>query len=259
MRKIYVSHIDSDTFLGVEGIRTENENPDEYRVILCSKPDPEEMSVESGLDDRLNHFDHHGQFSSNRCPAWLSRGDKRFQVLDFQVLEQIDTKGSSVVEDKDTNVTYHFMVGIGKVSRDLKIPRCTDVETDITDLFNKFPSTEEIIKIGKTSYDKSEKDYKDALVKRIGDVAFYVINDKDFDPSRPYQDGVKIVVLFREHYQTISLYSPNDSEYTFAGKVFGFVDFAGHPHGAGSPRGKVMEYQDAVKVFNDAVNLIVVP
>jgi hypothetical protein len=235
------------------------------------------FSIEAGRSDGKYHFDHHGIHSKNPCPA----NDKRIQVVpndsvieithidadcfiglirmlgkplpkvDLDLVEKIDLNGSSVC-DNVFDPTLVYMVGIGEVSRQLHFPRVAKEPIDVTEIVEKMLSYPERIFIdaGKMAQTQVEQAYQKCLVDKTGITGFWSIGSHDqFDPSRPYKDGIEIVIVFRSHYQSISIYCNPKSVYEFVGRTINGIKFEGHPKACGSPRGVDFYQEDARMVF----------
>ena len=250
-------------------------------IILTSEITPScDFSVECGMADSVRHFDHHGEHGAENAPCndvTLSERDVVYgeinishidadtyvgllrlckRVLptkvDFSLMEKIDLNGSSVCSDL-YDPTLLYMVGIGAYAREIKFPRVGEPQ-DVTSFIKKMFEKDEdfFIALGKKSTHESEKAYKDCNVTVKDNVGLWSIDASDaLDPSRPYGDGVDVVVVYRKHYKSISIYCNPASSHEFAGKTVGGVSFAGHPKACGSPRGIEMSVEDAKKVFNE--------
>ncbi len=177
-------------------------------------------------------------------------------LVDFDLMEEIDLNGSSASKNK-FNATLLYMVGVGQLARELEFPRANaDKPTDVTAIVEAMmaKTNEEIMKIGHGATEKSEATYHDRRVYREKKVGYWVIGaDDPLDPSRPYEDGVEIVVVYRTHYKSISVYCSPESSHAFGGQKVAGIKFAGHPKAAGSPRGVEFSTGDAQRVFNALV------
>jgi len=242
-------------------------------------------SVEAGYADEKRHFDHHGAYSELQCPAnneripavnpetcvishmdadtlvglWRLWGNedipsKNLQSgLDFELIEKIDLNGSSA-DPSGQSKELSFMVGVGVLARTLQMPRPSEEGVDVTELVLLMINTpvKKVIEMGLKAQKEAEKAYKDCLIEKAGKKALFSIGANDsLDPSRPYQDGIEVVVVYRQHYQSISVYCDPSSEHAFAGSILGGIEFAGHPKACGSPRGVSQTLDDAKNVFND--------
>lgn len=99
-----------------------------------------------------------------------------------------------------------------------------------------------------------------------GKVGLWSIADIEMNPSRPYDDGFAVVVLFRAGYASASLYfNPAHSlnVLNLPGvvevcadlpqnyrKTIGGIRFCGHMTACGSPRGQTLAEDDARKVYD---------
>jgi hypothetical protein len=249
------------------------------KVLLVPKASGNNFSIEAGLADGLRHFDHHGHFAQpspcrNECISVIGIDDvveithidadtyiailrmagKPLPGIDFFLAEKIDVNGSSVCPDK-FNPTLLYMVGVSQIARDLKFPRVTETEQDVTLVIEAMmaKTDDEIVAVGKMATEASETVYvscRKALDRKVG---YWRVGPKDsFDPSRPYEDGIEIVVVQRTHYGTVSIYCSPASTHAFNGQTIAGIAFAGHPKAAGSPRGMEISNYQAWQVF-DAV------
>ena len=265
-------------------------------------------SIEAGLHNGENHFDHHGAFSTFPAPcnnpnipnisniaSYTMKFTKDCELrdtiyeeggviqvshldadtllgvmrllglslpsLDLELMEKIDLNGSSVC-DNIYDQTRLYMVGISEYSRELKFPRVSDQIQDVSDyIYHLLLIPEDlIIERGLVSTQKSEATYANCL-KQGGDIVgdlkygFWSIGSSDpLDPSRPYQDNYSIVVVYRSHFKTVSIYcNPAVSSISDVRGSFGGYQFAGHPKAAGSPRGIEITEADAFRIYNDVV------
>jgi len=244
------------------------------------------FSLEAGLADGQRHFDHHGKHAGEPAPCSDDRipviGDddcveithidadtyvgllrmagKKLPDVDFDLMEKIDLNGSSVCPDKDKfDPTLLYMVGIGQVARELRFPRpSAEGPIDVSDLVKAMfaKTSDEIIEIGRIATEKSETAYRDCRVAMSDKVGYWIVGPDDpLDPSRPYEDGVSVVVVHRTHYESISIYCDPRSEYEFGGQAVAGIKFAGHPKAAGSPRGIAFNAEDGQRVFEELARL----
>ena len=245
-------------------------------------------SIESGLADNVNHFDHHksehrhfpspcnnsaitARIEPGTCAITHIDADTYVGCLrlvglpiptqvDLELMQHIDLNGSSVVSDVLNNPTYHYMVGIGVIARKLAFPRpSADADKDVTDLMqDMFKYTEEqIITLGRESVIKSEKDYHNCRYDVDNGVLFIICGAEDaIDPSRGYKDGFHTVVVYRKHYKSISIYTAPSNDRVVKGEWAGII-FDGHPKACGSPRGVEMDEYNAAEVFNALVASVV--
>ena len=58
---------------------------------------------------------------------------------------------------------------------------------------------------------------------------YWVTPGIKFNPSRPYQDGVEIVIVYWEQYQSISIYCNPTTEHKFGGTTVANIEFTGPP------------------------------
>lgn len=252
-----------------------------------------DYSVEAGKSDGKRHFDHHGDFSDHVAPCkiempvaedgatiqishidadtfigLLKLHDKSLPEVDFALMEQIDLNGSSVCRDK-FNPTLLYMVGIGEVARGLKFPRATDQEQDVTGIVSQMMevSHDEIIETGRKATEASEATYRECKVAGKGHIGFWKINSSQpFDPSRPYEDGTAVVVVYRENYRSVSVYcdpkSPHNAmtlgtvetgdnlPQNYRATIGGYR-MCGHPKATGTERvEKGWDYADAEAIYN---------
>ncbi len=240
------------------------------------------FSLEAGMSDGVKNFDHHREFSSNPAPCrderigvvgiddvveithidadtyvgLLRMASNKLPKINFSLMEKIDLNGSSVCKDK-FDKTLLYMVGIGQVAREIKFPRPdangpVDVSSLVEAMMAK--TEEEIIEAGRLATVASEASYRNCrkAISANGKVGLWTIGANDpLDPSRPYEDGVETVIVFRSHYASISIYCSPTSSAAFGGKTVAGIQFAGHPKAAGSPRGEVMDETIAQKVFEE--------
>jgi hypothetical protein len=258
-----------------------------HRIILTKSTKqfhPDFYSIEAGIADNVQHFDHHKEEHKvypspcNNTSIEPIKDDgsiKYIQIshldsdtfigiarllgvnhllrepLDFSMMEQIDLNGSKGI-DKN-NSTYQFMVGVGVLARKLNFPRITDEPQDVTVIVQQMLDTSifSFTQYGKCSIDKAETDYKECRYSQQGNMGLWVVDaTHDFNPSRPYEDGIYVVVVYRSHYKTISIYCDPDSDYSFAGQTIAGIEFNGHAKACGSPRGMEMTLEDAIEVYS---------
>jgi len=254
------------------------------RVLLVTKASGNNYSIEAGLADGKKHFDHHGEYSVQPSPCkdtritvvgtndvveithidadtyvgLLRMAGKELpeRVAELKFMEQIDLEGNSCCMMKE-NSTLLYMVGVGQLARYLKFPRVTEDTQDVTNFVYAMMArtSREIVELGREATEKSESAYKNCKVVIKGKIGYWVIGSDDpLDASRPYEDGVEIVVVHRKHYKTISIYCSPKSKYSFGGKTIAGIKFAGHPKAAGSPRGQEFNQEDGKRVFEEVVS-----
>lgn len=244
-------------------------------------------SIENGKHDGRKHFDHHGQFAGQHSPAnnndiqqifelgatigishidadvivGLARmcGQTRylanmfFSKIELELLEHIDTHGSSVVpiEELTSNPTLLYMVGVSELRNKLQFPLKgpENVTNLIADFFQTPPA--EVIEMGRKDAIASKVTYATCKIPSGGKVGLWVISERQpFDPSRPYRDGYEIVVIYREDFKSISIYGNADllpEGTTFPGTWAG-IEFQGYPLACGSPRDEEFTLDDAKRV-----------
>lgn len=254
------------------------------QVMLQIEASGNNYSLESGLADNIKNFDHHKEEhrhypspSNNAAITPIEDGiieishidadtyigllrfyGEKLPDIDLNLVEQIDLNGSSICEDL-YDETLLYVVGLTSLARRLEFPRCSiqpqDVTTYIEDLM-RF-SQKEILILGKLSTDEIEKAYKKCGIARFNEIALYSVDENDsFDPSRPYKDGIDIAVVYRQHYQSISIYCNPKSKYTFAGQNFLNIAFAGHPKACGSPRRVQYSIEDATNLYKELIKTL---
>lgn len=217
------------------------------KIILTSKPEFKGYSIEAGRADNVKHFDHHGEnkhypspCNNNQIPAVAEENStieithmdadtyvgilrllgKDLPNINLEMLEQIDNNGSSICRDK-FNPALLYQLGIQKLQIDLGFPRVTENRTNVTSVVKEMLnySTEKIIKIGKEFQESLEEAYKNCALRKENNKILFAISSKDsLIPSRAYEDDYDIVVVYRKHYKTISIYCNPKSQYAFAGK-----------------------------------------
>lgn len=253
------------------------------KVYLKKSASNEGYSLEAGIADGKRNFDHHGQNSNEPSPCndaripviglnefveishidadtfvgLLRMAGKPLPKIDLALLEQIDLNGSSICRDK-FDPTLLYAVGVGALARKLNFPRLTETCQDVSEFVEKMISLpdNEIIELGREAQSSAEVAYINRKVAVDDKVGFWAVGAQDpFDPSRPYEDGTEIVVVYRDHFKTISVYCDPESQYAFAGKTIAGIEFGGHPKACGSPRGVAYTQEDAQSVFDAIVNL----
>jgi hypothetical protein len=257
------------------------------RIILVEKAqDNIGYSVEAGLADNVMHFDHHKD-EHRHYPSPCNNPaiqpipiDSVVQVthmdadtfggllrmmgkmelmrgLDLDHMQEIDLNGSSV-SSRD-NKTNQYMVGLHALCRQLKFPRIQkgQTEIDITgkifDLMDYSP--EFIVALGKDEIEEGEKVYENQQVVGDGKVGLWYVDGTGMDPSRPYEDGYLVSIIYRKNFQSISIYgNPKLKEkypdLRFSGKEWNNIFFQGHPLACGSPRdGSLYTMDQAIRVY----------
>ncbi len=266
------------------------------KVLLVSKATrtPGRRSIEAGLADGEDHFDHHFP-----CPSVDARikpkpdqgetevthydADTHVGVLrmmgrplpglsvDLNRLAVIDTQGSKGIPPLDPTLLY--MTGVEYMAFTVGIPRATPgTEVDVTDKVMQIveKTEDELIAIGRGQYERQEAAYRDKRVatSRNGKVGFWSITDIEMNPSRPYDDGFAVVVVFRAGYASASLYfnpahalnvlnlpgaveTEGDLPPNYR-KTVGGIRFCGHITACGSPRGQTLTEAEAFVVYDAA-------
>lgn len=267
------------------------------KVLLVTKATrtPGRRSIEAGLADGEDHFDHHFPCPANdpRIKPKPDQGDTEVthydadthvgvlrmlgmplpgQMVDLNRLAQIDTQGSKGIPPLDPTLLY--MGGVEYLAYTLGIPRATPgTEVDVTDKVMQIVAKgeEELIAVGRGQYERNEAAYRDkrVAVSPTGKLGFWSIADIEMNPSRPYDDGFAVVVVFRAGYSSASLYfnpthalnvlnlpgevETGDDLPPNYRKTVGGVRFCGHITACGSPRGQVLTVDDARRVYEAAL------
>ena len=243
-------------------------------------------SIECGKADNINHFDHHGEFSNFPSPCnnksilrldknvfntiYISHIDSDTAIAlrkmltgckfggDAEVIELIDNNGSSVIKDKfDWNLLY--TIGISAKAKELNFPRVTQEQQDVTEIVLKLVNFmnihEDVVRLGRETQEKAEESYKKCLIKK--EKGIFLINQSNglnVDPSRAYEDGAEVVIMYRECWKTISKYCNPKNNLSYADKTICGIKFGGHPKACGSPRGIEFTFNDAKNIYNEILN-----
>lgn len=253
-------------------------------VLLVPRASGQNYSIEAGLADDVMHFDHHGPHAKYPSPSNNPKvprlgADDTVEIthidadsllglarmagiemprLDYDLIEAIDLGGSSASPELD-DPSYLYMVGVNETAKALGFPRAGKAPIDVTDLVETMLAipADEYIETGRSASSRSESTYRDTEVARRGDVGLWAIGSDDpLDPSRPYRDGVACVVVYRDHFKSISVYCDPKSPYQFGGETLAGIPFAGHPKACGSPRGEDFTLDEARAVFNDVADRV---
>ena len=185
----------------------------------------------------------------------LRAGATGDRALFEELMEKIDLNGSSVVADKIGNVTLAYMVGIGELFRMLQMPFAAEEPADVTTIIRESLDYgwATIAEMGAEAIMASEKSYEECRIAYFpeSNVGLWAVNeDQPFDPSRPYEDGARIVVVYRSHYSSISIYGNAallDKDTDFR-KMWHGMQFAGHALACGQPREILCTKEDAIQV-----------
>jgi len=241
-----------------------------------------EYSIECGTPDNHKHFNHHGTDDPSPCNnrdiipindiamiqishldadtlIGLMRlmGETLPTGLDYALMERIDTNGSTGIPVCDT---LAFMVAVGDWGFKHRFPRCPSADVgfiDVTGYINELihdcspehTNDQAFLAEGYASIAKSEANYKAAEVAVTGNVGLYHVKEgMKFNPSRPYEDGIDIVVVYREQYESISIYCSPTNDFAFGGTTVADIEFVGHAKACGSPRGVSFTLEDANNV-----------
>jgi len=255
------------------------------KVLLVTKASGDNYSVEAGLADNVKHFDHHGKHSNYPAPCnndeipvigqndvveithidtdtllGLMRmaGKKLPPLLDRDLIENVDLNGSSVVKDRFDR-SYLYMVGVNELAKEIGFPRPSETPTDVTSKIMQLMNApiQKLLEMGKAATETSENTYSSNRVATDGTVGLWSVGAKDpFDPSRPYVDGIDVVVVYRDHFKSISIYCSPSSKYAFGNTTVAGIPFAGHPKACGSPRGEEFTLDDAKRVYTELTNKV---
>lgn len=267
---------DIETFLKeLEELPSSNKTlKNEY--ILTTEPKNCDCSLESGIADDQNHFDHHKKEHShypapsnnNNIKAISNKkvaishidadtfiGILRMEGLelpkiDLDLVEKIDLNGSSVLDDLH-NDTYYYMVGVGEFARKIQFPKIEkNKDIDVTQyICELIQNQNSFINLGKKATNKAITDFDNAIThyaKRVG--LLKITPNMSIDPSMGYKKGMDIVIIYREHYKSISIYVNPKIDFV-ARQVWAGIEFGGHEKACGSPRGVEYTFQNAIDVF----------
>lgn len=261
-----------------------------FKIVLVT-PDGDinpDGSVEWKRHNGITHFDHHGPYENEPavCTAnitpmenggviCISHMDADTYVglarlmgkdldlpedIDLELMGKIDTCGSSIVEDK-FNPTLLYMVGIGEAARAVNFPRVDKMPIEVTDLIEDMNDYSEknggFVELGRKAQEESELGYSNCELLVDENIGVYIVGPEDrFDPSRPYVDGIDIVIVYRIKFKSVSVYVNPKYDFTIKGKTFGDILFAGHPKAAGSPFGVTQPVHKLLDVYIDIYNRI---
>ena len=254
------------------------------KFVLLKKATGENYSIEAGIADNIKNFDHHGNFSNFPAPCdnkdipiinedsiveithldadtllgifRLKGMIEQIKGIDFSIVSAIDSNGSKGFDRYNINKMY--MVGINEFSKEIGMLRPSDVCQDVTEKVEKMiilaRDVENVIAKGLAVQKKAEEDYVNCLYRTAEDIGMWVLGENDYiDPSRPYEDGINVVVIFRKAFNSISIYANPSTGYVFGGKTICGINFQGHAKACGSPRGKKMTEFDAYSVFIEII------
>lgn len=246
-------------------------------------------SIEAGYNDDVNHFDHHRGFAYAKSPCnrddipvvdsnttiyvshmdtdtflglfrllrgtpsnTYTHGDYKFH-LNTELLEKLDCNGTSICKDK-TNDNLAFFIGVTNYARKIGFPRVSSEAQDVTDYVQQLLDTPfyEFLQFGKSVIEKSEASYVSDKVTSSGNVILFdKPSNSSLDPSRPYEDGFDLVVVYNQAFKSISLYASPNYNITLSDKEYAGILFQGRAKACGSPRGVEYTLEDAKKVFED--------
>jgi hypothetical protein len=254
------------------------------QVFLTKNPEKYNYSIESGVADNVCHFDHHkpehrgfpcpgnnpaipsvsgGAIAISHLDCDTFLGLLRFEGipipenLNLDIIEHVDLNGSLGIDRADPS--YLYLVGISALARKVSFPRLNgDLDIDVTEYVDKMISfsPEEIIQLGAEDEALVEEGFVKAFRnKEKGIGLFLVERGISFDPSLSYEKGLQVVVVYRPHYQTISLYShPTEGPVVLG--TWAEISFGGHPRACGSPRGEIFQFEDAHRVWAELVKAL---
>lgn len=114
-------------------------------------------SVEAGYADRMQHFDHHGEYSNHPSPCaglmpaihedstiYITHMDADTYIglrklmgmipppLQLDLMEAVDLNGPDVVSDGMFNFTLAYMVGVSNLAHELGMPGPQEEAVDVT-------------------------------------------------------------------------------------------------------------------------------
>jgi len=264
---------------------------------FCNTPGSNKYSIECGYSDNESHFDHHGEWSDHCSPClakvpnlqsanpdlntvYISHIDAdtfltlahmagiEYPKINLQEIENYDLTKSFA--KNSNNKTACFFSGICEVAKKLNFPQCDkDKDPDVTEIITKMFETpiETYIETGKEMFKKEKADYEkskraemiiSATPKNIKIGLWSLFENQSFRTTYPASvHGFDIAVVYRYAYETISIYSPNDSVFMFDGREYAGIKFQGHGHAAGSPRGFRQQEVNAKNVFFGVINKII--
>jgi len=261
------------------------------KILLVSEASGENHSIGAGVHDGIKNFDHHGKYENEISPCIndeilevednatieISHIDCDTMVgllrmishtlipdINLSVINEIDRNGTSTIikrikEERrsDDERALFYYLGVGTLDRKVNFPRVTSDPQDVTEyireMFKVGPAM--VIEMGQDAMEKSEYSYRNCRVASKDNVGYWVIGPEDsFDPSRPYSDGINIVIVYRSHWKTISIYCNPSSSYEYGGKEIAGILFQGHPKACGSPRGQEMSLEDGLKIFEEVLS-----
>ena len=181
--------------------------------------------------------------------------------VDFDLVAKYDIKVPGL--PRGLNITKCFMLAVTAAS--MKIPRppakgvidITEQVMEIIASLTKEGGIRRFLAEGQALGERAEALYKERLRmtttdthgRRIG--LWSLREGETMDPTRPYEDGYSLVVIYRQGFGSASLYANDDIAEALPG-VWAGVLFQGHPHACGSERGKTFS-QEEIKLATVAL------
>jgi hypothetical protein len=254
------------------------------KIILTTAPTYKGYSIEAGRHDGINHFDHHGEFKDQLCPAnnkkilpiiekdafiEITHVDTDtllglYRLLGYKIpdinleeVEKIDTCGPSAVNP--LNRTLMYMKGITSLACEWKLRSKPGKDRDIFAYIAGMYIQDEMYYIVKGSLKAiyQEEFFQNSLFLKDKDMALYYIKrGETIDTGRPYADGINHFVLYSEATGAISIFRKPELTTVFNDKNWGKILFKGHAGACGSPRGTRYSLGDAKRVFKDVFNYV---
>ncbi len=164
--------------------------------------------------------------------------------VDLALMARYDVKATGL--PVGLNPTKCFMLWV--TAQGMKLPRpptegVTDITEQVMSMVARLSDLPQCLFTGQVLGEKAETLYKERLefVRETAQgrkLGFWSLRDGEtMDPTRPYQDGYQLVVVYRQQHQSASLYADDSVEESLPGRYAGVL-FEGHPHACGSERGK---------------------
>jgi len=255
------------------------------KVLLVLQATGNNYSVEAGLADDVKQFDHHGKFEHFPPPsnnpaiptlgpndiveithldadtflALLKMAGKPTPRIDLDIVAKIDTNGSSVLKDL-LDPAHLYMQGVGVKAKSIGFPTKPSKEpVDVTSFVDKMfmVSTDELISLGREVVTQKEQQYKNLKPVLSGKAGLWIVDDYNaIDPSRPYRDGIDVVMVYRKDKKSFSIFCNPKSKFEFGGKEIAGIKCMGHPQACGSPRDHDYTEDDAKHVFEELTKVV---
>lgn len=179
--------------------------------------------------------------------GFLRMSGKELPNLDYNIISRFAFNGifDCYLDLDPYDQTLLYAVGVEKLAKEFGFPSVVYEDIDVSLIIEELMKKDfkEIIEVGRKANKKREEAYTSCLIDENERAGCWLIdhNDEPFDPQRLLLDGYDIVVVYREHKQSVSIYYNDKIDIDInKHRIMGGVEFSGGDGAVHSPEGAMI-------------------